>query len=100
MAVPSLRTPLCDLLGIEHPIMLAGMASVCGADLAAAVSNAGGMGSFGGVTMSPDGLRKEIRYTKEQLLPGKPFGVDLLLPKVGGTARKTNKDYTDEPYLS
>jgi len=95
MAVPSLRTPLCDLLGIEHPIMLAGMASVCGADLAAAVSNAGGMGSFGGVTMSPDGLRKEIQYTKEQLLPGKPFGVDLLLPKVGGTARKTNKDYTD-----
>eukprot|EP00450_Noctiluca_scintillans_P019205 CAMPEP_0194510986 /NCGR_PEP_ID=MMETSP0253-20130528/42511_1 /TAXON_ID=2966 /ORGANISM="Noctiluca scintillans" /LENGTH=48 /DNA_ID= /DNA_START= /DNA_END= /DNA_ORIENTATION= len=43
------RTPLCDLLGIEHPVMLAGMAAISGADLAAAVSNAGGIGSFGGV---------------------------------------------------
>mmetsp|Transcript_2182 Transcript_2182/g.5063 ORF Transcript_2182/g.5063 Transcript_2182/m.5063 type:complete len:343 (+) Transcript_2182:71-1099(+) len=93
--MPHLRTPLCDLLGIEHPVMLAGMASISGADLAAAVSNAGGIGSFGGVQMSPEALRKEIKYTKEQLLPGKPFGVDLLLPQIGGSARKTNKDYTD-----
>jgi len=93
-AAPRLHTPLCDLLGIEHPIMLAGMASVSGSELAAAVSNAGGIGSFGGVQMSPSMLRKEIRLTKEQLLPGKPFGVDILLPKVGGGARKTNKDYT------
>lgn len=75
--------------------MLAGMASVCGAELAAAVSNAGGIGSFGGVQMTPSALRKEIRMTKELLQPGLPFGVDLLLPKVGGGARKTNKDYTD-----
>eukprot|EP00450_Noctiluca_scintillans_P030803 CAMPEP_0194550066 /NCGR_PEP_ID=MMETSP0253-20130528/95522_1 /TAXON_ID=2966 /ORGANISM="Noctiluca scintillans" /LENGTH=343 /DNA_ID=CAMNT_0039397501 /DNA_START=44 /DNA_END=1075 /DNA_ORIENTATION=+ len=88
------RTPLCDLLGIEHPVMLAGMASISGADMAAAVSNAGGIGSFGGVSMTPQALRNEIRMTKEQLLPGKPFGVDLLLPQVGGGARKTNKDYT------
>lgn len=94
MAAEKLSTPLCDLLGIEHPIMLAGMASVSGADLAAAVSNAGGIGSFGGVQMSPQALRKEIKMTKEQLLPGKPFGVDLLLPKIGEGARKTNKDYT------
>jgi NAD(P)H-dependent flavin oxidoreductase YrpB (nitropropane dioxygenase family) len=89
-----LRTPLCDLLGIEYPVMLAGMASVSGSDLAAAVSNAGGIGSFGGVSMSPSALRNEIKYTKELLEPGKPFGVDLLLPQVGSGARKTNKDYT------
>lgn len=89
-----LRTPLCDLLGIEHPIMLAGMASISGAELAAAVSNAGGIGSFGGVQMTPSALRKEIKEAKEHLQPGKPFGVDLLLPQVGGSARKTNKDYT------
>eukprot|EP00927_Polykrikos_kofoidii_P051436 TRINITY_DN4523_c0_g1_i1.p1 TRINITY_DN4523_c0_g1~~TRINITY_DN4523_c0_g1_i1.p1 ORF type:complete len:369 (+),score=74.30 TRINITY_DN4523_c0_g1_i1:71-1108(+) len=89
-----LNTPLCDLLGIEHPIMLAGMASISGAELAAAVSNAGGIGSFGGVQMSPESLKKEIKMIKQDLLPGKPFGVDLLLPKVGEGARKTNSDYT------
>eukprot|EP00927_Polykrikos_kofoidii_P054312 TRINITY_DN48744_c0_g1_i1.p1 TRINITY_DN48744_c0_g1~~TRINITY_DN48744_c0_g1_i1.p1 ORF type:complete len:346 (+),score=57.91 TRINITY_DN48744_c0_g1_i1:142-1179(+) len=94
MRSSNLHTPLCDLLGIEHPIMLAGMASISGGDLAAAVSNAGGIGSFGGVQMKPQALRKEIRMIKEQLLPGKPFGVDLLIPKVGMGARKTNSDYT------
>lgn len=44
--------------------------------------------------MTPAGLRKEIHHTKKQLAPGRPFGVDLLLPQVGGNARKTNKDYT------
>merc|ERR1719247_2288303 len=44
--------------------------------------------------LSPAALRKEIVELKEQLQPGKPFGVDLLLPQVGGNARKTNTDYT------
>ncbi|MBS0276127.1 MAG: nitronate monooxygenase, partial [Proteobacteria bacterium] len=43
----SLRTPLCDLLNIQYPIMLAGMGGVSYAELAAAVSNAGGFGTLG-----------------------------------------------------
>jgi len=87
-------TPLTRLLGIKYPIMLAGMASISNHELAAAVSNAGGIGSFGGVNMSPKALRKEITLCKKLLKPGMKYGVDLLLPKVGEGARKTNKDYT------
>lgn len=88
-------TELTELLGIKYPVMLAGMASISNHEVAAAVSNAGGIGSFGGVSMSPSALRKEIRMCKDLLKPGAKFGVDLLLPKVGGSARKTNKDYTE-----
>lgn len=90
-----IRTPLTDLLGIDHPVMLAGMGNVSGSGLAAAVSNAGGFGCIGGVFMSPDTMREDIDELREQLKNKEaPFGVDLLLPKVGGGARKTNKDYT------
>merc|ERR1712086_574440 len=44
--------------------------------------------------MSPNALRKEIQMCKKLLNPGAKFGVDLPLPQVGGSARKTNKDYT------
>lgn len=74
----SLRTPLCDALGIKYPIMLAGMGSVANADLTAAVSNAGGLGVIGGTAWAPEDLDKEIRRTRE--LTDKPFGVDLLVP--------------------
>lgn len=53
MASATITTPLTTLLGIEHPILLAGMAGVSGADLAAAVSNAGGMGVVGGFQVRP-----------------------------------------------
>ncbi|CAK9013317.1 unnamed protein product [Durusdinium trenchii] len=59
-----------------------------------AVSNAGGIGTLGGVTFEVQGFRKEIQEVKRRLNPGRPFGVDLLIPKLGGTARATNKDYT------
>jgi enoyl-[acyl-carrier protein] reductase II len=73
-----LRTPLCDLLGIEYPILLAGMGGVSMAPLVAAVSNAGGLGIMGAANLSPDDLRAEIRKT--QALTKKPFAVDLLAP--------------------
>jgi enoyl-[acyl-carrier protein] reductase II len=73
-----LRTPLCERLGIEHPIMLAGMGGVSMAPLVAAVSNAGGLGIMGAANLSPDDLRAEIRKT--QSLTTKPFAVDLLAP--------------------
>ncbi len=72
----SLRTPLCDILGVEHPIMLAGMGGVSYAELAAAVSNAGGYGVLGMAGTSPDFIRDQMRKVKA--LTHKPFGVDLL----------------------
>jgi NAD(P)H-dependent flavin oxidoreductase YrpB (nitropropane dioxygenase family) len=61
----------------------------------AAVSNAGGIGTLGAIGLSPSGLRATLRETRALLRdPALPIGVDLLLPKVGEGARKTNKDYT------
>jgi enoyl-[acyl-carrier protein] reductase II len=73
-----LRTPICDLLGIQHPIILAGMGGVSMHRLVAAVSNAGGLGVIGAATLDAQGLRQEIRQTRE--LTDKPFAVDLLAP--------------------
>ena len=72
----SLHTPLCDLLGVEHPIMLAGMGGVSYAELAAAVSNAGGYGVLGMAGRGPDFIRDQMRQVKT--LTDRPFGVDLL----------------------
>jgi enoyl-[acyl-carrier protein] reductase II len=72
----ALRTPLCDLLHIEHPILLAGMGGVSYAPLAAAVSNAGGYGVLGMAGTSPDFIRRQMREVKA--LTDRPFGVDLL----------------------
>jgi len=66
-----------------------------GPKLAAAVTNAGGLGVIGGVGYTPDMLREQIAELKSFLTDkNAPFGVDLLLPQVGGSARKTNYDYT------
>eukprot|EP01084_Bolivina_argentea_P216484 367777_1 len=91
----TIRTPLTDLLGIKYPIVLAGMNQVSGPDLAAAVTNAGGLGVVGGVTYTPKFLKGVIKDLKEKITTSPQlFGVDLLLPHVGGSARKTNRDYT------
>lgn len=95
MSRPTLKTPLCELLKIEYPIILAGMARTSSGPLAAAVSNAGGLGVIGGLGYTPDQLRAIIAEIKENLRDKSlPFGVDLALPQVGGSARKTNHDYT------
>jgi len=79
------RTELCDMLGIEYPILLAGMGGLAGEGhaaqpkLVAAVSNAGGMGVLGATGLSLDELRAQIREIKS--LTNKPFGVDVLLPE-------------------
>lgn len=72
-----LRTRLCETLGIEFPIICAPMGFVTGPDLAAAVSNAGGLGimSFNG--SPPPVLQQEIRRIRQ--LTDKSFGVNLLL---------------------
>jgi len=76
-----MRTRLTDLLDIEHPVMLAGMGGVSYSDLVAAVSEAGGIGTFGASTMSVDQLGEEIARVKA--LTSKPFGVDLLTAMPG-----------------
>ncbi|KAK4937654.1 hypothetical protein LTR10_021800 [Elasticomyces elasticus] len=91
----SITTPVTQLLGIQHPILLAGMGQTSGPPLAAAVSNAGGLGVIGGVGYTPKMLKEMIDELKAELKdPSLPFGVDLLIPQVGGSARKTNVDYT------
>jgi NAD(P)H-dependent flavin oxidoreductase YrpB (nitropropane dioxygenase family) len=75
-----LRTPLTDGLGIDHPVLSAGMARVSQADLVVAVSEAGGMGCLGGVSYLPDALRAEIRAIRVRT--DKPFAVDLVVPDV------------------
>ena len=89
-------TPVTAMLGIKYPVILAGMNAVAHADLVAAVSNAGGLGVLGGLSLTPAMLRHQIRDVKAQLTPGPTakFGVDLALPQIGGGARKTNHDYT------
>jgi len=71
-----MRTRLTELLDIEHPVMLAGMGGVSYHRLVAAVSEAGGMGTFGAATMSPRQLTEEISLVKAAT--SKPFAVDLL----------------------
>ena len=68
---------LQTLLGIEHPIIQAGMVWVSGAKLASAVSNVGGLGVIGAGSMPPDVLRAHIRKT--QTLTNRPFGVNIPL---------------------
>lgn len=90
-----LTTPVTQLLNIKHPILLAGMGRTSGPEMVAAVSNAGGLGVIGGIGYTPQMLKEMIADVKANLRdPSTPFGVDLLLPQVGGSARKTNKDYT------
>jgi len=72
----TLHTPLCDLLGVKHPIMLAGMGGVSYAELAAAVTNAGGYGVLGMAGRGPDFIREQMRLVRK--LTDGPFGVDLL----------------------
>lgn len=78
MAELTLHTPLCDLLDIKYPIVLAGMGGASSPELAAAVSNAGGLGILGASSLPPDQLAAWITRTRE--LTSEPFGVDTLLP--------------------
>ena len=76
---PVFHTRLCDLLGIDYPILQSGMGTVAGPELAAAVSNAGGLGILAGFLLTADQiLCKAIRTLRRQT--DKPFGVNLLLP--------------------
>lgn len=77
-----MKTRITELLGIQYPIVQGGMQNVGYAELAAAVSNAGGLGIITGLTQpTPEDLDKEIKRCKE--MTDKPFGVNLtILPTI------------------
>jgi enoyl-[acyl-carrier protein] reductase II len=77
----ALRTRLTDALGIEHPVMLAGMGGVSYHRLTSAVSAAGGFGCLGASVMGNDQMVEEIRQVRTAT--DKPFGVDLLTAMPG-----------------
>lgn len=88
-----IRTPICDLFGIEYPIFQGGMAWVADAELAAAVSNAGGLGIIAGMNSNGEQLRTEIRKCRE--MTSKPFGVNVMLmsPFVDEVARTVIEEH-------
>ena len=60
-----IRTPICEMLGIQYPIFQGGMAWVADASLAAGVSNAGGLGIIAAMNSNGEQLRAEIRKCRE-----------------------------------
>ena len=72
-----MNTRITEMLGIEYPIIQGGMAWVAEYHLAAAVSEAGGIGLIGAASAPPEVVREHIRKTKE--LTDKPFGVNIML---------------------
>ncbi len=72
-----IRTPLCDLCGIKYPVFQGGMAHVSDGKLAAAVSEAGGLGIISAVNFGGTKLREQIREARS--LTGRPIGVNIML---------------------
>jgi nitronate monooxygenase len=73
----SFRTPLCDVLGIEYPVLQAPMSRIVTPEMVAAVSNTGGLGIYPGIGVSPQELRSAIEAVRQ--LTDRPFGVNLIL---------------------
>ena len=72
-----IRTPVCDLMEIDHPIALGGMGSIYSPDLVAAVSNAGGLGAMGCHYLNPEQIRAGTAALRERT--NKPFALNFLL---------------------
>ncbi|MBR6306727.1 MAG: nitronate monooxygenase [Bacteroidales bacterium] len=72
-----MRTRITEILGIKHPVFQGGMAWIADADLAAAVSEAGGLGLISSINGGVEAVRIEIRKARE--LTSRPFGVNIML---------------------
>lgn len=72
-----IKSRVCEILGIKYPIFQGGMAWVADAELAAAVSNAGGLGLISAINAGTEAVRNEIRKCKT--LTNKPFGINIML---------------------
>jgi enoyl-[acyl-carrier protein] reductase II len=77
---PALFTPICERIGIKFPVFQAGMGFVAHAELAAAVSNAGGLGCIGSGSMGAHELKEQIQRCRD--LTDRPFGVDILFAEI------------------
>jgi enoyl-[acyl-carrier protein] reductase II len=85
----TMQTRLTELLGIEHPVMLAGMGGVSYHRLAAAVSEAGGIGTLGAATMDPQTMDDEMAAMNAAT--DRPWGVDLLTAMPGDMAAQVQR---------
>src|SRR4051794_36267879 len=72
-----IRTPICDLIDIQHPIALGGMGSASSPAMTAAVSRAGGLGAIGCHNLTPEQVRARTTTTREET--NRPFGLNFLL---------------------
>lgn len=88
-----IKTPLCDLLGIEYPIFQGGMAWISDGKLAAAVSNGGGLGIISAMNANAQYLKEQIDLARS--LTDKPFGVNIMLmsPFAGEVAELVAKEH-------
>ena len=83
----AMRTRLCDLLGIEYPVIQAGMSLFTSAELVAAVSNAGALGSLGCWRRPADDVANQLAKIRE--LTDRPFAINHLIPALDGLAKAT-----------
>jgi NAD(P)H-dependent flavin oxidoreductase YrpB (nitropropane dioxygenase family) len=88
--VSRLETAVCTLLGIEVPIVQAGMSTYTTPELVAAVSNAGGLGIIGGLFREPDELSEQIRKVRE--LTNRPFGVNHVISQLDAASVEATMD--------
>ena len=100
MGKRKLHTRICDMLGIEYPILQAGMGGFADPPLVIAVSEAGGVGTLGAATYTAKGLDEAIREIRKGT--SKPFAVDMLLPDslelMEGVDKEKLRDYIPEEY--
>jgi NAD(P)H-dependent flavin oxidoreductase YrpB (nitropropane dioxygenase family) len=83
-----MKTPICEMLGIEFPLLAF---SHC-RDVVAAVSRAGGFGVFGATGHSPKSIREELKWIDDHV-DGKPYGLDVLIPENMATAGEVDVTY-------
>jgi len=83
-----MKSPICDMLGIEFPLVAF---SHC-RDVIVAVSKAGGFGVFGAGRYSPETIEQELKWIDDHI-GGKPYGIDVLIPENLATAGETNVTY-------
>jgi NAD(P)H-dependent flavin oxidoreductase YrpB (nitropropane dioxygenase family) len=94
----ALRTPLCDVLRIEVPILSAGMGSVAGPELVAAVSEAGGFGVLGVSGASPEAIQQRVESTR--VLTSRPFGTNVIIDEVGWAASEEDRELVRAEVMS
>ena len=83
-----MKSPICDMLGIEFPLLAF---SHC-RDVVAAVSRAGGFGVLGATRFLPETLEQELKWIDDHV-DGKPYGIDVLIPENMATAGEKNVTY-------